>query len=112
MPAFRTAAFAAVVGLLLTAAPATAADRQIPTRTVDLSSVDFQSATAVAAFYGRLRAAAAAVCDTNSANPRIAQGDQACAAAVLDRTVASLDQPLLTAQHANPGGQRLASSRR
>ncbi|MBW8812572.1 MAG: UrcA family protein [Caulobacterales bacterium] len=63
-----------------------------PTQSVSLVGVDFKNPADVAKFYSQLRAAAAAVCDTNSANPRITQADQACAAKVLQRTVAALDR--------------------
>jgi UrcA family protein len=101
-------AAAAVVSILALAGQATAADSSsAPVRVVSTAGVNFQDAKTVDVFYARLRAAAAEVCDSNSANPRITQLDQVCRDKVLARTVAEVNRPLLTAMHSSASGGRL-----
>ena len=98
----------AVSSIMAMAGQANAADTNAaPVRAVSTAGVDFQSAKDVDAFYLRLRNAAAEVCDSNSANPRITQADQVCRAQVLSQAVSGANRPLLTAMHSTTNGGRL-----
>jgi UrcA family protein len=92
----------AIVALALAGAVSGAADA--PTATVKLSAVNFRNAADVDRLYGQLQRSAEAVCDSNSANPRITQMDRACARKALARAVRTADRPTLTARYesANP----------
>lgn len=85
-----------------------ASQLEAPTSSVSFAQVDFNNRAEVAAFYGRLKAAASTVCDSNSANPRITQMDRVCAGEALTKVVVSMDRPLLTALHSD-GSVRFAS---
>ena len=67
---------------------------------VSYAGVDFADPAQVKSFHGRLAHVAADVCD--SGRPReikIVASDRACAKASLNRAVAELDRPMLTAFH-------------
>ena len=103
---------AAAAATLVMAAPAVAGELDAPTRAVSLANVDFHDGQQAAAFYGQLQAAAAEVCDTNSVNPRITQGDELCARKVLAKTVYAMNQPVLTAMlEASHGHPQLLARR-
>lgn len=74
-----------------------------PTAAVSTANVDFRDQAAVRAFYARLRNAAHAVCDSNSANPRITQRDERCVAKAVASAVQAADRPLLTALYDTTG---------
>lgn len=97
---------AAAALTLAVAAPALAepsADTAAPTAAVSTAQVDFRDQAAVRAFYARLQSAAHAVCDSNSANPRITQLDQRCVAKAVASAVRTADRPLLTALYDTSG---------
>jgi|GEM_PF-6468875 len=70
-----------------------------PPQEVVKGQVDFQDSAAVEALYAKLRRAAAAVCDSNSANPRVTQADALCTRQALTDVVRRVDRPILTATH-------------
>jgi UrcA family protein len=88
----------AALALAALSGPALAAN-DVPTRMVSTAAVDFQDRAAVDALYVRMQQAARDVCDTNSANPRITQGDAACADRALAKAVREIDHPTLTASY-------------
>lgn len=97
MTSFRLACACAIFAGV--AGQAGAREDAVPTRAVSLAGVNFDNQADVSALYGRLKAAASFVCDTNSANPRITQMDQICAKQVLTEAIASAHQPALSALH-------------
>jgi UrcA family protein len=68
-----------------------------PTQAVSARGADFASQDQVKHFYAKLRGAAAAVCDSGSANPGISRGDAACVRQVMAEAVKAVDKPVLTA---------------
>ena len=88
---------------ILIATPALAAnvvaDDNVPTQAVSTRNVDFSNAGQVKHFYAKLRGAAAAVCDSGSANPDISRGDAACVRQVMAQAVKVADKPVLTAMY-------------
>ncbi len=74
-----------------------AATEVAPTKSVSVAGVDFRDQAQTRQAYSRLRRAAFAACDSNSANPVIAQGDRLCARRAMAKAVAELDRPMLTA---------------
>ncbi len=89
-----TAAAALAVGA---AGQAFAATEVAPTKTVSVSDVDFSNQATTRQAYVRLHRAAAAACDSNSANPRITQADRLCARQAMAKAVAQVNRPVLTA---------------
>ena len=92
------------------AGPAIAADA--PSRTVNMAETNFRDSASVKVLYSQLRRSAQAVCDSNSANPRIQQADQACVDRALDQAIRAASRPTLTALHnqVGPGPQRALAS--
>ena len=76
------------------------------------AEVDFRDEASVEALYTKLRRAAAAVCDSYSANSRVTQADVACARRALTETVQRVDRPILTAMHNRVYGDIQYASRR
>lgn len=71
---------------------------------ISAAGVDFANAGQVQLFHHRLARAARLACDSNiQGDLGVAAADAKCARESLDRAVAGLNQPLLTAYHA--GGQ-------
>jgi len=80
------------------AAPALAASPPLPAeRTISTAGVDFTDRAQALAFYGRLHAAAEAVCDGYVANSRVTQAEIACIDRTIAEVVRKLDKPTLTA---------------
>jgi UrcA family protein len=79
------------------AGQAFAAAEVAPTKTVAVSDVDFRDQATTRRAYVRLHRAAATACDSNSANPRIAQADRLCAKKAMAKAVAEVNRPVLTA---------------
>jgi UrcA family protein len=97
--------FAAAAVLVLGFAGQASAGQAVaaPTQAVVTTGVDFRDQAAVRAFYARLETAAERVCDSNSANPRIAQRDRACVNKAVAQAVRAADRPLLTALYDTSG---------
>ncbi len=70
-----------------------------PTQTLSTSSVNFSNPAAVKHFYAKLYQAAVTVCDSGSANPRIAQADISCVHQAMAQAVRAADKPVLTAMY-------------
>ncbi len=66
---------------------------------VSYAGVDFADPAQVKAFHNRLAHVAADVCDSGARELKIIVSDNACAKASLNRAVAELDRPMLTAFH-------------
>lgn len=101
---FAAAAAAAAVGLVFAAQAqaeglANGDANTPPSQAVVAGHVDFRDTAAVDAFYVKLARTAGQVCDSNSANARIAQADRACAQQALAVAVRKLNRPLLTARY-------------
>lgn len=92
-------AIIALAALAAAAVSGAAAAAEAPTAVVTLSAVNFRSTTDVDRLYSKLKRSAEAVCDSNSANPRITQADHACANRTLAKAVRSVDRPTLTARY-------------
>jgi UrcA family protein len=91
---------AAITALSLAAvAPAFAADA--PAQTLSTANIDFHNPAATQAFYAKLTRAAAAVCDSGSANPVVTQQDRACAKQAMADAIAHLAEPTVTALYNN-----------
>jgi UrcA family protein len=91
---------AAVAAISMAAvAPAFAADAH--SKVLNTSSVDFRDPAAAQAFYAKLERTAAAVCNSNSANPIAVWHDASCAKQTLADAVAHLAQPTVTALYNN-----------
>jgi UrcA family protein len=88
---------AAAAALLLAAPTLAQAQEVAPSQVISTRGVDFSDAKQVHSFYNRLWRTAYAVCDTNSANPIIAQADTACVNQVMAQAVQKVDAPRLTA---------------
>ena len=92
------AGFAVAFGFV--AGQAMAADlNAYETRQISVAGVDFRDEAAVKSFYSDLRHTAQAVCNTNSANPRIQQLDRACYERAMAQAVRKIDRPVLTAEY-------------
>ncbi|RYG19706.1 MAG: UrcA family protein [Caulobacteraceae bacterium] len=100
-----TASLAALA--LLASAPAFAAEP--PAKVLKTSDVNFRDPAAAQAFYAKLARTAAAVCDSNSANPEVTQQDRVCAKLALQDAVARLDQPAVTALHNATSARQFAA---
>jgi UrcA family protein len=88
----------AATAALLLAGPALAqAQEAAPRQVISTRGVDFSDAKQVQGFYTKLHRTASAVCDSNSANPRITQADVACRNHVMAQAVQKVDAPRLTA---------------
>ena len=99
-----TKLFLAASAAILIAGPAFAAetvraDEAAPTQAVSARGVDFASRDQVKHFYAKLRGAAAAVCDSGSANPRFSQADASCVRDVVAQAVKVANKPVLTAMY-------------
>ena len=97
------AGFAVAFGFVAGQAMATETNG-VETRQVSIANVDFRSEASVNAFYTDLRHAAQAVCNTNSANPRIQQLDRACYNRAMGQAVSKVNRPVLTALFQAKGG--------
>lgn len=91
----------AAAAAILIAGPAFAetarAVDEAPTQAVSTRGVDFASKDQVKHFYAKLKGAAAAVCDSGSANPRFSMTDASCTRQVVSQAVKTVDKPVLTA---------------
>jgi UrcA family protein len=88
----------AATAALLLAGPALAqAQEAAPTRAISTRGVDFNDAAQVKSFYAKLWRSAYSVCDSNSANPVIAQADLACIHRAMAQAVQTVNAPRLTA---------------
>jgi UrcA family protein len=88
----------AATAALLLAGPALAETQDAPPRqTLSTHGVDFNDGAQAKAFYGKLWRTAYTVCDSNSANPRIAQADLTCVRHAMAQAVQSVGAPRLTA---------------
>ncbi len=74
-----------------------------PAQAVSVAGVNFNDRTDVQKVYTRINRAARVACDSNSANPVIAQADQICAKRAVAEAVATLNRPVLTAMYENRG---------
>jgi UrcA family protein len=98
--------------LVATATLPAAADGAVVENSIEVrySDLDLDSAAGIAQVYARLKAAAEKVCDTGY-RPQplyLAYGWRSCVTAALDRGVAAVDRPALTAYHAAKAGARNA----
>ncbi len=88
----------AATAALLLAGPALAqAQEAAPTQTVSTRCVNFSDAAQVKHVYTQLYRTAYAVCDSNSANPVIGQGDLSCVHRAMAQAAKAVDAPRLTA---------------
>ncbi len=98
-----TKLFLAASAAILIASPALAetvrADDSAPTQSVSTRGVDFANKDQVKHFYAKLKGAAAAVCDSGSANPRFSQADASCTREVVAQAVKAANKPVLTAMY-------------
>jgi UrcA family protein len=92
-------AFASLAILAFGAVAGQAFAEDAPTAVVKISNVNFSDTAAVDRFYVQLKRTAEQVCDSNSANPRIAQLDQLCVRRALSNAVRTVDRPTLTARY-------------
>ena len=103
--------FMIAAGLTI-ALPSMAASPPLPAeRAVSASGVDFRDPAAVRDLYGRLRTAAAVVCDGYAANSRVTRDEIVCADRALGEAVRRLDRPSLTTLHEGRGATRLPDGR-
>ena len=100
---------------ILIASPALAAsavpDDQTPSQVVSMRNVDFANPAQVKHFYAKLRGAAVAVCDSNSANSAITRFDARCVVEVMAQAVKVADKPMLTAMYDNANSGSAKSNR-
>jgi UrcA family protein len=90
----------AAAAALLLAGPAlaqTEAADATPTAKISVAGVDFNDQAQAKEFYAKLWRTAYSVCDSNSANPRIAQADLGCVHRVMAQAVQQVNAPRLTA---------------
>lgn len=100
----RHAAAAAIFGVLtigsFVSAQAAQPARELPSVTVRYADLDLNTAGGVDALYGRLRAAARAVCDVRAGRPLVeANAALACYRQVLAAAVDNVKSPTLSAVH-------------
>lgn len=97
----KLAAVSFVLLALVAAAPAHAGalDRQPVAAEVRLDTVDFQDARSVKALYQRLERTAWSVCDSRINDRTVRRQDAACRREAVEKAVAQLSKPMLTAMH-------------
>lgn len=95
---------AAIAAFALTAPAMAQTADEAPTQTLRTSNVNFSSPAAVKSFYAKLYQAALTVCDSGSANPRIAQTDISCVRKTMAEAVRAADKPALTAMYDSAQG--------
>jgi UrcA family protein len=100
----------ALSAALLAAAPALAND-EAASRTVSIAPAELTTKAGAAAVHARISQAALAACRAeNRGGAAFERSVRICAADTVARTVAAIDAPLLTAEHAEqPERIRLAS---
>ncbi len=95
----KTLLAAAAVLTLAAGGHAFAANELQPRTSVPVSGIDFSNPDQAKLTYVRLKRAAYAACDSNSANPRVVQDDIRCSRAALAQAIAQLNRPTVTAMY-------------
>lgn len=109
----RIALLAAAVSVTFVA-PVSAAEYQREPTEVHVSDVgvDFANAAQVRLFHAKLARAAREACDSDMPmDSAVTAADRQCAHDSLDRAVAGVNQPQLSAYHANPAMQQVQLAR-
>lgn len=87
-----------------------AAEQDPPSKTVHFADLNIQSPEGAKALYGRIRAAAQAVCQGSiGSDPVLREATHACLDKAIDNAVKKVDAPYLTALRFGGSNVRLAS---